>query len=286
MTRLPQAELQDAAIERLVARHSELPEVLRALWASEPIWPERATLRRFAITTMGVKPERYEAWYRLAWWGMHAGMRVRKKMFRDRAGDFLPLVDPGGSFDVVRSALSGGRGAILLASHLGVGYVPAYALRDAGFKLTAIARTRSRVRVAHPEDYIFVTTPEERKTSLVRSLKHLRQGGLLLVAPTGQEGEAVTTTTFLGQPMQLYPGSAEIARISGAPLIWASATWDVPTGIRLVFERLPPIEATDRQEWARQFYAQYLQRLARQMRSRPADLGFVGGFWKYFRWRS
>jgi len=280
------AERQFGIVRDLSLRNPDLAECLKALWTSEPLSPDRDALRAFALTALGVRPEHYEAWYRRAWWGMYAGILIRQRMFKGRGDEVLRLVEPEPGFQAVRSALSGGRGAILLSAHLGLGYVPPEALKHAGFAVKAIARSKTRSRSSHTEEYIFVRTPEERKTSLIRSLRHLRQGGVLMVAPTGQEGEAGTSTPFLGHPLRIFPGAAEIARISGAPLVWASATWTDLARIRLIFEPLPATAEAAGQGWTDVFCAQYLSRLARQMRGRPADLGFVGGFWDELPWRS
>ena len=123
------AERQFGIVRDLSLRNPDLAECLKALWASEPLSPDRDALRAFALTALGVKPAHYEAWYRRAWWGMYAGILIRQRMFKGRGDEVLRLVEPEPGFEAVRSALSGGRGAILLSAHLGLGYVPPQALK-------------------------------------------------------------------------------------------------------------------------------------------------------------
>jgi len=273
---------QTARIQGLIRQRGELKSVLQAMWETEPIWPPRAALAPFARSALGVKEDFLPTWYRNAWWGLHAAIMVRGKMFADQMQDVLALVDDNFTFAPLTSALAAGRGAILLNSHLGPGYVPSFAFRRAGFAIKGIARTKGAARRA--EDYIFVTTPGERKTSLVQAVKHLRQGGVLFAAPTGQEGEACTVFSFLGHPLRVYHGISEIARISGAPVFWSSASWAEPTRLRLILAELPATGSGEDAGWRERFHIAYLTRLARQMRSNPADLGFYGGFWRDLPW--
>lgn len=270
-------------IEGLIRQRDDLKSTLRSIWESEPIWPPQSALQRFALSSLNVKPDKLPAWYRNAWWGMHAAIVLRGKTLTDHGEDVLPLIDDDFSFAPLTSALAAGRGAILLNSHLGPGYVPPYAFRRAGFDLKGIARTKMRSRRA-VEQFIFVTTPSERKTSLVQAVKHLRKGGVLFAAPTGQEGGTSSAVTFLGHNVRLYHGICEIARITGAPLFWSSASWAEPTRLRLILQELPAISAEDDDGWRTAFFTAYLTRLARQMLTSPADLGFYGGFWNTLPW--
>ncbi len=273
---------QTARIEGLIRQRGEMKSALRAIWESEPIWPAVPALAPFARGALGVKEDFLPTWYKNAWWGLHAAIMVRGKMFSGQMQDVLALVDDDISFAPLTAALARGRGAILLDSHLGPGYVPSFAVRRAGFASKGIARTKSPTRRA--EDYIFVTTPGERKTSLVQAVKHLRQGGVLFAAPTGQEGEACTVVSFLGHPLRVYHGISEIARISQAPVFWSSASWTEPGRLRLILQELPATGSGEDAGWRERFHIAYLTRLARQMRSNPADLGFFGGFWRDLPW--
>lgn len=261
----------------------DFPAVLRQLWTIRPRWPEREAVEAFATRTLSVRQAEFDKWYRLAWWGYYAARMLDYCAVTGRTDKVVALLERPAPWAILDKALSAGKGAILLTAHLGPGYVPAYAAKQNGYCIKSIAIGKGRSRTHDADDYIFVASEAERKVSLIKAMKHLRGGGLIAASPTGQFGNTHVNVKFFGQQFPAYLGIAELARLSGAPIFWASATWSTIGQLRLVLE---PVSVPDGDEegWTRRLLELYFRKLADQMIHNPADLGFRYGYWDFINW--
>lgn len=248
------------------------------------MWPEKAAMADFAVRTLKVRPENLNSWYRHAWWGYHA-TKLLDYCTRNNLSDKIETLFEGEhQWAELDKALSLGKGVILLTAHLGTGYIPGYVATEAGYQVKSIARGKDFARnPANEEKFIFVLTQEERRQSLIKAIRHLRSGGLIAVAPTGQIGRSSIVVNFLGEPLKTSLGVAELARLSGAPVVWASATWKSLDRLRLIIE---PLDLPERNhsDWEAQLFSAYFAKLAYQVLRCPQDLGFRLGFWTTLKW--
>ena len=156
---------------------------------------------------------------------------------------------------------------------------------DSGLPVVAI----SGARRWQPGNTISVSDHNGIKTALAKALLHLRRNGVILVAPDGRWGSRERVAELLGQRVKLFSGVGELAQLSGAPTCVCHATWTRIDRIRIgVGTQISPQGAGD--AWLDGWYSGYLDLVSRQMRSRPADLGFIFGLWNTsrggLRWRN
>jgi lauroyl/myristoyl acyltransferase len=149
----------------------------------------------------------------------HAGLESIFPVVRCRGGDFL------------REMHARGQPAILISWHIGAHFytivaglhrlgVPAHFLgQDFGKRL--------------PPGFGILPpgkTLMDRALSVRRALQHLRQGGALVIALDGADGDSTFQASFMGRQVCLRRGPALLARLSGAPLIPIIQSWESWSG--------------------------------------------------------
>jgi predicted LPLAT superfamily acyltransferase len=256
----------------------DLEGSLRDLAKQNLTWPERSALMPFARQSLGVQPAYEDAWYKSACWGYYSALLLEiftTAGFEDRLCD---LLEPDSDWSPLEKALEEGKGAIILAAHLGPGRIPAFASNQRGHRVRQIVGYRRPNSKENQDDYIFVSSDAEMKSSLVKAIKHLKSGGVIAVAGTGRYGGQQLSANLLGNPLPVFLGTSELVQISGAPAFWMTGNWTSQHRLRLICEPIPrPI--ADGEEWHKQFLGRYLDLLGRHMKTYPADLGFRHGIW-------
>jgi lauroyl/myristoyl acyltransferase len=256
----------------------DLKGSLRELSTQKFNWPERSALMPFARASLGIQPAFEDNWYRSAWWGFYAARLLDIFAVRGEKEKISALLDPNSDWSALDHALAQGKGAVLLSAHLGPGRVPAYAATLRGHRVIQLKRTKPPNLKEDLEDYIFVSTDAELKTSLIKGLKCLKSGGIIATASTGRFGGQHLMANFLGHPLPVYLGIGEVVRLSGATAFWTTCSWTAPDRLRLILEPIPK-PTGEGEEWHKQFFGFYLDRVAQHMKQFPADLGFNKGFW-------
>jgi len=241
-------------------------------------WPEKSALMPFARESLGIQPQYEDSWYRSACWGYYAARLLALFLRSNEEDKVFELLEPNCDWSAFDQAVSLGKGAVILTAHLGAGRIPAHVAAFRGNRVKHIARFRGEYSSEAREDPIFVSTDAEIKVSLIKGVKHLNSGGVIAAAPTGRYGGQHLMANFLGHPFPVFLGIGEIARISGAPAFWMTCSWTAPDRLRLIIEPIPT-PVGEGEEWHKQFFGVYFDKLGRHMRQFPADLGFLRGCW-------
>jgi lauroyl/myristoyl acyltransferase len=256
----------------------DLRSSLQELSRKNLSWPEKAAMMPFARGTLGVQPPNEDAWYRSACWGYYATRLLQIFLGNGKQEKIIELLDPKSDWSALDQALGLGNGVILLSAHLSAGRIPALAALQNGYRVKQITRHRHEHAGRKEDDYIYVSTDAEMKVSLIKSLRHLKSGGIIAASGTGGYGVQHLSANFLGHPLRVFLGISEIARLSRAPTLWANCSWTAPDRLKLILEPLP-MPTGEGEEWHKQYFGQFLQKLGLHIRQYPADLGFSFGYW-------
>jgi len=240
--------------------------------------PSKKALLPFARASLGVEPEQEADWFRNAWWGYYASLLVRKRLRRGKLEEVMDLVEPI-DWRPLDSALEAGKGALLVTAHVGLSRLCVACVEQSDYPVLRIHGGRSGQREQR-SPILPVTTPEQRKIALVKSMTQLRRGGVIICAPDGRYGENFFLTRFLGQQVKIFSGLGDLARITGSPTLWFTASWAGDNRIRLSLTPFEKQGETSPEKWNQQWYRAYLHHLGNQLRSNPADLGLKKGLWQ------
>lgn len=128
--------------------------------------------------------------------------------------------------ETLYEATSLGRGAVLVAPHVGNWEWGALAIARLGFKVHAVTGVQMHpllspaVRALKERQGIEVHTPADGFLPLVRAL---RRGGLVLLLADGDVHSRSLAVPFFGRQVAFPVGPALLARRSGAPIVHAHA---------------------------------------------------------------
>ncbi len=140
------------------------------------------------------------------------------------------LVDPASLPPLERLASSTRTAAVLVTWHLGPGCGISAAFDQVGVGSLAIVR-RPPPAVDRRSEVVLAGGGEaERIAALWRAVRHLKDGGLVVIAADGLSGERLRHVTFLGRRIRLARGPFVLARLSGAPIVPLVARW-TPEGL-------------------------------------------------------
>lgn len=257
-----------------------LAEVLRAVARTRPVWPSEKQLLDFVGGREAVTGDREgagqwnEQWYRTAWWGYYAARILYRYVISGKIEEVSSIVATP-DLTPIHQALAAGRGVILLGNHLGP--YPAIDTLSTKFpELNIVTLTSNKARQGPGK--LHVTTPEEQKMSLVKSLLHLRKGGIVKIATDGRVvGDSKLFFRFMGKRVRMANGAGELAVLSGAETLWCSATWAAVDQLRLRLAPMPLPTGVSKEETIVKLYRRYLYNMERQMRLSPQDIGFRSG---------
>jgi lauroyl/myristoyl acyltransferase len=204
------------------------------------------------------------------------------------------VLDTVTRYDVaaLRSALEGGRGAILFHYHMGpIQYVPLL-LSALRFTLTLLGMSIARPRRTR---MYFSIVDDLRPAGVVKLLRALQRGEVVVISPdvdvrsprrtakderaqmfagAWQKGSRVPVP-FLGETVMSYAGLAWLHEQSGAPLVAASVTRGRTGEIGFTCEPfdVPARNGLPRQAWVEQTMALVYRRCEVELAARPEQWG-------------
>ncbi|TAL17896.1 hypothetical protein EPN96_03840 [bacterium] len=186
--------------------------------------------------------------------------------------------------EILKEALAGGKGVLLLTSHQGNWEYSSLALAARGYKLNVVGK-----RIKNPKiDDLITATREHFGTKFIHHRNALRPvlralsageiaGFLLDQRAQAKEG---ILSEFFGRPVSTNPGLALIALRSGAPVVfcWSERVKD---GFVVHFDGvIKPPEEGSREELVRSFTMEFDRWMERAIRRRPGQW-----FWVHRRFR-
>jgi len=153
------------------------------------------------------------------------------------AGRAAPIRFTG--METLYAAVARGRGAIVVAPHVGNWEWGALALARLGFRVHAVTGAQLHpalapaVRALKECQGIAVHTPEDGFRPLVTAL---RQGGLVLLLADGDVRSRSRSVPFFGRMVEIPAGPALLARRTGAPIVHAHALREAAGPIEIVID--------------------------------------------------
>lgn len=187
--------------------------------------------------------------------------------------------------ELLKEALSGGRGALILSGHLGNWEYGGLRLSVEGYPLSGIARALHNPYV---DKFIIATRKRfgakiiEQKGAAKPALKTLKAGGLVfLLLDQRATGDEWVSSTFFDQPVATNKGLAILSIRSGAPVVFTTCLTE-GTGYVLKFHQIlqPPEETMERAERIVRYTRIFDEVLEKVMRERPHEW-----FWVHKRWQ-
>jgi lauroyl/myristoyl acyltransferase len=170
--------------------------------------------------------------------------------------------------------------SILTFWHLGASFMVSIGLQRIGVTGTVIARNPPppwyrRVVSAQTKMVVISNDPRKATMALKMALDELRQGGVVVLALDGSQGQKDFTVPFLGRRIQLSRGIAALSRLTGAPIIPCGVTWgekDWSLDFRL-FEpvALPAPGSAPPEEWEKQVLTAAAARFEEIIRAFPGQ---------------
>ncbi len=153
--------------------------------------------------------------------------------------------------------------AIVAFWHHGATHMVALGLQSIGVKaLILVAREQApwfRHALAADMEVAVCGHPHQAVTALKKALDRLRKGGTVMVAVDGPHGQRNVAVRFFGRSVEFTRGIAVLARLTGAPIVPALATW-AGRDWKLDFEvfdalPLPPVASMIPEDWDREVLA-------------------------------
>jgi hypothetical protein len=147
------------------------------------------------------------------------------KLRRRGLGVLRDLVDERSREALSRlSTLSGPRVAVTW--HLGPPHGLLTALREAELPAMGVVRRPYAFTVEYARFVYTAGGPDARMAALWNATQYLRDGGIVVIAADGLEGERTTAFTCLGRRMSFGRGPFVLARLSGAVVLPTVSCWE------------------------------------------------------------
>ncbi|MDH5235756.1 MAG: lysophospholipid acyltransferase family protein [Gemmatimonadota bacterium] len=200
-----------------------------------------------------------------------------------REGVLAAFIEPVG-FDLLERALAPGKGAVLVAGHLGNWELSAAYMSARGVPVDAIA-----MHMANPlSDGFFKRTRErfgmqvvfddEAVRRIPRAFREGRAVGFL--SDQGAKGLASTFVPFFGRPARTPRGAAVFALRGDLPIVFVAAIRQPDLRYQVHFEAVPLVRTGDKEHDVDATVLAYTQVLERYVRRFPEQY-----FWQHRRWR-
>jgi Kdo2-lipid IVA lauroyltransferase/acyltransferase len=186
--------------------------------------------------------------------------------------------------EVMDSALAEGKGVINVGFHYGDWELSGAYFGRLGYPLDVIARKQSNRFFQR-----YVTAMREAsgwRMLLVESSpkkigRALRNGRIVVFQVDQDSHHQGVFVDFLGRPASTPKGPALFAHKTGAPVVLSLMLPQGEGKWKLLFERVPRPETTDRDEFVLQMTRSFTHRLAEQVRAHPEPW-----FWPHRRWKT
>jgi hypothetical protein len=257
---------------------------LQALSSLKPTWPSKDQFAQ----SLGYSPSSpllTNQWYVDCWWGFYANKILFQYLSGNREDQIVNLLETPDT-KAIHHCLGMSKGLLLAGSHLAPELTVLPWLKTIGVSFLAITSNKNRTG----DNLIFVgDNSREQKLSLAKSLLQLRKNGIVKIVPDGRHG-AQSNGLMLemnGRRTLLSRGPAELAYLSGAPTLWTEVSWTDSNRLEMRFFSIAPSgDGSNREEWIRLWYRQYLNFVWQNIQRSPRDIGFRRGglFWDNSRW--
>jgi lauroyl/myristoyl acyltransferase len=149
------------------------------------------------------------------------------------------LVDAG-SLPALAPLLDRRAPGVVVTWHLGPGCGLSAAFELLGIASLAIVRRPLPAMDQRSQTVLTGGGEADRTAALWRAVRHLKEGGLVVIAADGLSGERGRRVGFLGRGIRLARGPFVLARLSGAPILPVVTSWTRDTSIRA--ELGPPLD--------------------------------------------
>lgn len=160
---------------------------------------------------------------------------------------------------VLDEALAQGKGAVVFTGHFGSWELISAALAGAGYPVTVYGGrlTNASVDALHMEALKALQIGVLHKNDSARTLvKSLRAGRLLGLVADLHESTKRYFVRFFGQPVSVSPGPYRLARLSGAPTVYAASARVEGLRYKLTVRAVPMPEPSGNDELDLLNYAQ------------------------------
>lgn len=196
----------------------------------------------------------------------------------------LDMFEGAEGWELIESAMAGGRGAILVAGHYSNWELAGAYVASRGVPLDVIVRGMSNSLF---EGYLNETrarlgmTVVHDREAVRRTSRSLREGrAVAFLSDQGVIGLASTFVPFFGRPAKTPRGPAVFALRLGVPTLFVIPVRQASGRYRLHVERVPVEDTGDRDRDVDAVVAAYTRILERFVRRDPGQY-----FWHHRRWR-
>jgi lauroyl/myristoyl acyltransferase len=200
-------------------------------------------------------------------------------LYRRQGRDLAAFVAPE-TIETLAAIRAWQRPIIVVSWHVGVPHASGPCWGVAGLRALIVRRQMKGVR----HQAIDVTTTGDtshlRAAALWRTVNHLRDGGMVMIAADAKDGERAGAVPCFGRMVQFTRGPFLLARLTGAALIPGVIGWTRP-GVQFAFRHGPPIAPergsgiTDL-EYETAMAAEAARWIQAHLIARPEDLRTVG----------
>lgn len=225
----------------------------------------------FARTQLRVPRSDLRAWFRKSWWGSAANNAVGVRNTTGHQAQLLKILDPV-DWTLVDRTRAQGRGLVITSSHFGPHGVLGAALEASGRKAFIVAQRPGKLPGGGTGAVPGGKT--HMQFQYLQAHAHLREGGILAIAPDGPVRANVPKLLF-GRPWKFGDGAARLTHKLGTPTVFSFAAW---TGYRLHLTFSGPLEPQGQslEAWFDIWFDAYITHLEQCVRNDPYALRFRG----------
>ena len=185
---------------------------------------------------------------------------------------------------VLREALAGGKGAVLVSAHLGNWEFMGGAISQSGLVLSMYVGAQRNPLVDERINGLrraMGTETVGKGVALRGLLRALRDNRIVAMLADQHYSRKRHYVAFFGQPVSMVPGPASLALRTGAPVIFGQCLREGPLRYRTTFRHIEPPAPSGSVEWDVLAYSQAIADvLAEAVRAHPAQY-----FWMHRRFR-
>jgi KDO2-lipid IV(A) lauroyltransferase len=212
--------------------------------------------------------------------------RLKYLIFSRDADDHRDLIEIVG-FEHLEKAVASGRGAVLLASHLGLPQTLRWFLRTTRFPVLYLNRigfprqrdpvrrfVESKLRARHRVDADPLLGDEPLDIQFLKKAHdHLRRGGLAFIAADGREGTRPIPVTIRGHEALIHPGGLSLGLLSGADVLPSFSSFDRRGHFHIEIQpALRPPEPVARPEQLEAMAHEMAARIEAEILARPTSV--------------
>ena len=262
LRKLGKAELLDEIMEKLQhSNEKSLPPTLAAGLAAFDLSTApkllNAPMSQIIPWKMSGRPEHdWPEWSSRVLWGRNAALLLRKWGLyggAERRQEIFDLLDPIDDTPI-KDALSLGRGAILVGTHMGPMYAVFLTLEEMGLPFAFIGAGGTAAATKASE---ILLSEHGNLGSVKEMFRHLKNGGLLAFGNDALNSNSVHNMKLAGYDCRVSRLATRLSRNQSIPCIWYHAVWNGER-IQIEFKKLPQPELGEStSEWEARWYETY-----------------------------